>query len=118
METLFEGVAPMSVVPVLAPPRTPRLKSLLRVESPRGKKEEASDRPLPHHGAKLLISLPVEQQLLELNPSGSKIMIGNSDIRPRRDAGEQSLVSPIPSESRCRNAAHPSQEASRGWSGM
>jgi hypothetical protein len=72
IETLFEGVALVSVVPVLAPPRKPRLKSPLRVESPREKKEEASDRPSPHHGAKLLISLPVERQLLELKPSGSK----------------------------------------------
>jgi hypothetical protein len=74
-------------------PKT-QLKLLLRVESPRGKKKEASDRSSPHHGARLLISLPVERQLLELKPSGSKF--GNSDIRPRRDAGEWSVVGPIP----------------------
>ena len=94
IDALLEGVAPVYVAPVLAPPRKPRLKLLLRVESPQGKKEEASDRPSPHHGAKLLISLPVERQLLELKPSGSKF--GNSDIRPRQDAGEWSVVGPIP----------------------
>ena len=94
IDALLEGVALVYVAPVLAPPRKPRLKLLLRVESSQGKKEEASDRPLPHHGAKLLISLPVERQLLELKPSGSKF--GNSDIRPRRDAGEWSVVGPVP----------------------
>ncbi len=103
----------MSVAPVLAQPRKPGLKSLLRAESPREKKKEASDRPSPQHGAKLLIiSLPVGQQLLELKPNGSKIR--NSDIRPRRDAGELNVVGPILLESRCRNAAHPSHEGERG----
>ncbi len=44
--------------------------------------------------AKLLISLPVEQQLLELKPSGSKF--GNWDFRPRWDAREWSVDGPIP----------------------
>ncbi len=88
IEVLFEGVAPVSVAPALALPRKPRLKLPLRVETQREKKEEASDWPSPHRGAKLLISLPVKRQLLELKPSGSKF--GNSDIRvrPRLDAGE------------------------------
>ncbi len=63
MEALFEGVATVSVALVLAPPRKPRLKLPLLVESPQGKKEEASDRPSHHRGAKPVKILPVERQL-------------------------------------------------------
>ncbi len=74
-QMLIEGVASVSIAQILAPPRKPRLKSPLRIKSPLEKKEEASDRPSPHHEAKLLISLPVEQQLLELKQVARKFRL-------------------------------------------
>ncbi len=54
IDALLKGVALVYVAPVLAPPRKPRLKLLLRrqlrVESAQGKMEEASDRPRPTMG--------------------------------------------------------------------
>ena len=65
----------------------------------------------PTKGDRRLISLPVEQQLLELKPNGSKM--ATLATRPRRAAGRVVLGWSIPRRSRCRCAARPSRGGER-----
>jgi hypothetical protein len=70
----------------------------------------------PTKGDRRLISLPVEQQLLELKPNDSKM--ATLAPRPRRAAGRVVLGWLVhPPGSRCRCAARPSRGGEGPWSG-